>query len=76
LEFPFAQEVETGDALEIDFWAGDVRNLTSGFAYCVPPLPRRLIPSLRGAKAAAGGRIARGRRGSSAGHRRCRSGLH
>jgi 3-isopropylmalate/(R)-2-methylmalate dehydratase small subunit len=43
LFFPFADEIETGDQLEIDPLAGDVRNFTSGWAYSVEPIPRRVM---------------------------------
>jgi 3-isopropylmalate/(R)-2-methylmalate dehydratase small subunit len=56
LFFPFVDEIELGDELEIDPLAGDVRNFNSGWAYSVEPIPRRvmriihdggLIPHLR-----------------------------
>jgi 3-isopropylmalate/(R)-2-methylmalate dehydratase small subunit len=47
LFFPFADEIAQGDRLEIDLAAGDVRNLTTGWAYCVEPIPRRVMRILR-----------------------------
>lgn len=47
LFFPFADEIAPGDRLEVDLAAGDVRNLTSGWAYCVEPIPRRVMRIIR-----------------------------
>jgi 3-isopropylmalate/(R)-2-methylmalate dehydratase small subunit len=47
LFFPFAEEIAAGDRLEVDLAAGDVRNLTSGWAYCVEPIPRKVMRIIR-----------------------------
>lgn len=47
LFFPFAEEIAQGDRLEVDLAAGDVRNLTTGWAYCVEPIPRKVMRILR-----------------------------
>jgi 3-isopropylmalate/(R)-2-methylmalate dehydratase small subunit len=47
LFFPFAEEIAAGDRLEVDLAAGDVRNLTTGWAYCVEPIPRKVMRIIR-----------------------------
>jgi len=47
LFFPFADEIAASDRLEVDLTAGDVRNLTTGWAYCVEPIPRRVMRIIR-----------------------------
>jgi 3-isopropylmalate/(R)-2-methylmalate dehydratase small subunit len=47
LFFPFADEIADGDRLEVDIAAGDVRNLTTGWAYCVEPIPRKVMRIIR-----------------------------
>jgi 3-isopropylmalate/(R)-2-methylmalate dehydratase small subunit len=43
LFFPWDAEIATGDELEIVPAAGDVRNVTTGQAYFIDPLPRSVM---------------------------------
>lgn len=43
LLFPWADEIATGDRLVVDPMAGDVRNVTTGHAYRIEPIPRHVM---------------------------------
>jgi 3-isopropylmalate/(R)-2-methylmalate dehydratase small subunit len=47
LFFPQADEIGAGDRLEVDPVAGEVRNLTSGKAYAVDPIPAHLMQMIQ-----------------------------
>jgi 3-isopropylmalate/(R)-2-methylmalate dehydratase small subunit len=43
LLFPWPEEITTGDLLEVEPMAGDVRNVTTGQAYFIDPIPRSVM---------------------------------
>lgn len=47
LFFREADRVSTGDRLELDLAAGRVRNLTTGTAYAVEPMPAHLLDMIK-----------------------------